>query len=421
MPSPTLTVPPTGWRGETWRLGLVTVLGLPLLFSQFSLEPAPTGVWPLVDLVLGVHAIILVHWRRQWPVVVAVIVTVATGASAMALPATVLAIVSLVTSRGWRPAVLVAALGTAAVLPYRLIRPDSVDDFSWWGELLTTAAVYGVVVVIGLYLRARRELSQSQREAVATAEREQAARLDQARGNERSRIAREMHDVLAHRISLVAMHAGAMTYRSDLSRDELLSSARVVQENAHQALTDLREVLGVLRETTDPSVGPVAPAAPQPVLADLPQLIAETEAAGTPVRLVSPGLDLSRVPELVGRTAYRIIQEGLTNARKHAVGCPVEVRLSGSPGDQLEIQLSNPVPVRASFAPDPPAKPHLSGAAPPASGAGPDKWGLKAGVPGSGVGLIGLRERAGLAGGGLTHGETAGGDFVVSAWLPWPR
>ena len=188
-------------------------------------------------------------------------------------------------------------------------------------ELLATLAVYGVAVVIGLCCEPGASWP-SPSGRPATAEREQAARLDQARANERSRIAREMHDVLAHRISLVAMHAGAMTYRSDLSRDELLSSARVVQENAHQALTDLRDVLGVLRETTDPAAPPAIPAAPQPVLADLPRLVAEAEAAGTPVQLVSGGLDLAGVPELVGRTAYRIIQEGLTNARKHASGCP---------------------------------------------------------------------------------------------------
>lgn len=149
----------------------------------------------------------------------------------------------------------------------------------------------------------------------------------------------------------------------------------------------------MLRETPDPSGGPAAPAAPQPVLADLPQLVAETEAAGTPVRLVRAGLDPARVPELVGRTAYRVIQEGLTNARKHAAGCPVEVRLSGVPGDRLEIQLSNSVLVRTG----------------------------RTVVPGAGVGLIGLRERADLAGGGLTHGETDAGNFVVQAWLPWPR
>ncbi len=145
----------------------------------------------------------------------------------------------------------------------------------------------------------------------------------------------------------------------------------------------------MLRETTDPAA---APAAPQPLLADLPQLVAETEAAGTPVHLVSAGLDLAGVPELVGRTAYRIIQEGLTNARKHAAGCSVEVRLNGTPGDRLEIDLSNAVPIRAGAA----------------------------AVPGAGVGLVGLRERTSLAGGGLSHGETPRGDFVVRAWLPWP-
>jgi signal transduction histidine kinase len=391
VPSPSLTLPPTGWLGETWRLGLVTIAGLMIWFAQFALEPTPTGPYPLLDLVLGIGAIVALRWRRRRPVTVAVICVVVTAASAMAVPAALLAMISLVSSRGWRLAVVVAALGSAAALPNRVVRPESRDDLSWWAELLATLAVYGVAVVVGLLLRARRELAQSKREAATNAEREQAARLDQARANERSRIAREMHDVLAHRISLVAMHAGAMTYRTDLSRDELLNSARVVQENAHQALTDLRDVLGVLRETTDSAAAPAAPAAPQPVLADLPELVAEAEAAGTPVHLLRSGLDLGGVPELVGRTAYRIIQEGLTNARKHAPGCLVEVRLSGTAGDRLEIKLCNRVPVRAG----------------------------QVALPGAGVGLVGLRERADLAGGGLSHGATPNGDFVVRAWLPW--
>lgn len=368
----------------------MTVGGLLGWFATFALEPSPDGLLPLVDLVLGAGAIVLVRWRRRWPVAVAVLCTAATVVSAVAVPVALLAVVSLVSSRGWRPAAAVALLGALASAPYAWLRPVAEDDLVWWGVMLATLGIYGVAVVIGLYLRARRELAQSKRDVVATAEREQAARLDQARANERSRIAREMHDVLAHRISLVAMHAGAMTYRTDLGREELLSSARVVQENAHQALIDLREVLGVLRQTTDPGAPPVAP---QPVLADLPRLVEETEAVGTPVRLVTPGLDLATVPDLVGRTAYRIVQEGLTNARKHAADCPVEVRLSGSPGDRLEIRLSNPVPVGA----------------------------VLDSVPGAGVGLIGLGERVGLVGGGLSHGETPYGDFVVRAWLPWPR
>ena len=108
---------------------------------------------------------------------------------------------------------------------------------------------------VGLYIGARRELIATLRDRADRAEREQAMRVAQARTNERARIAREMHDVLAHRISLVAMHAGALGYRTDLSRDETKRAADVISQNAHQALVDLREILGVLRDSDVARVG----------------------------------------------------------------------------------------------------------------------------------------------------------------------
>ena len=260
-----------------------------------------------------------------------------------------------------------------------------------------SALVMAIATIIGLYVGARRELAAAARERTRTAEREQEARVEQARMGERARIAREMHDVLAHRISLVSLHAGAMTYRTDLGVDELRASARVVQENAHQALGELRDVLGVLR---DPAAGPAVTgtAPPQPTLADLPALVLEARDAGTPVDLSTRVPDLAAVPDTVGRTAYRVVQEALTNARKHAPGSRVALEVSGAPGSQLEIVVENRLPRDRVVA----------GVA-----AGPE-------VPGAGLGLVGLAERAALAGGGLVHGPTAAQEYRVAAWLPWP-
>ena len=106
----------------------------------------------------------------------------------------------------------------------------------------------GDLLATGMYIGARRELVASLHDRAERAEREQALRVEQAQANERARIAREMHDVLAHRMSLVAMHAGALAYRTDLSPEQTRHAAEVIQANAHRALADLREVLGLLRE-----------------------------------------------------------------------------------------------------------------------------------------------------------------------------
>src|SRR6478752_4277630 len=213
-------------------------------------------------------------------------------------------------------------------------------------------------------------------------------RVVQAQVAERARIAREMHDVLAHRISLVAMHSGALAYRTDLTPEQVSETAEVVRESANQALTELRAVLGVLRDV--PGSGAPAdgtPQPPQPTLADLEALVAEARSGGTTVRLDRSG-DLERVPEQVSRGAYRIVQEGLTNARKHA------------PGAAVRVTVRNPVP----------------------RGGGEAADGIRQDVTvGAGLGLLGLTERAVLAGGELTYGPDRAGDFVLTARLPWSR
>ena len=169
------------------------------------------------------------------------------------------------------------------------------------------------------------------------AEAEQALRVEQGRLNERARIAREMHDVLAHRISLIAMHAGALAYRTDLTAEETHETAELIQATSHEALTDLRQVLGVLR---DDETG--AGERPQPTFGDLAALVLEAEGAGMRIQYDDRVDGASQMPEQVGRTAYRIVQEGLTNVRKHAPGVTVLVQLSGSPTEGVSIRIRNP-------------------------------------------------------------------------------
>ena len=223
------------------------------------------------------------------------------------------------------------------------------------------------------------------------AEADQLARAESARLAERTRIAREMHDVLAHRISLVALHAGALEVALDLPPAQVRESAALLRLTAHQALEELRDVIGVLRE--EPGQERAA-TVPQPTLADIPRLVEETRRAGAKVdfEMEVEVDDAAGAPGPLGRDAYRIVQEALTNIGKHARGTHARVRVAGAPNRGLHVSVRNPSALGAH------ARPPL---------------------PGSGTGLLGLQERVTLANGVLVHGPDASGDFVVEADLPW--
>ena len=386
-PAPRLT-----WWAHTWRFALALAFGGLLWSASVIAVDQPDArlselqtAWVAVgDPAVGLLAFALTAFRRRWPVPVAVVVTVLSGFSAVAGGAWVLALCSLATRRQVRELALLVPLSLGASLAFEVLYPSQ-DDLPLWIAGLVAGLVVAAVVAVGSSVGADRARVQSLRDRAETSEREQQARVAAARASERTRIAREMHDVLAHRISLVAMHAGALTYRPDLPADQQAEVARTIEENAHLALRDLRDVLGVLRAgAPDTSLDPERP---QPGLADLPDLVAEACAAGTRVTLEDHTAE--GVPTTVGRTVYRIVQEALTNARKHAPGCPVTVRTGGGPGSGVDVVVENPLPV----------------------GPGPA-------LPGAGLGLLGLQERVDLLGGTLTHG-TDRGRFVVRASLPW--
>jgi signal transduction histidine kinase len=315
----------------------------------------------------------------------------------------------------------VGAFNLAAAGPYIVMRHDR--GLTYLGEVLMSLGLYLAVTGWGMYVRSRRQLLLSLRERARNAETEAALRAEGAQRLARERIAREMHDVLAHRLSLLSLHAGALEYRPDASPEEVARAAGVIRSSAHQALQDLREVIGVLR-APDGGAGPSEDGdRPQPTLADLPRLVEESRQAGMRVALEERVDDPGAVPSAAGRTAYRIAQEGLTNVRKHGRGAEAAVTVAGRPGDGLTVEVRNPVavPRTASLA---------RAASAAASGAGPVSHAgavadnapgpASAQIPGAGRGLIGLSERAALAGGRLEHGRTASGDFRLFAWLPWP-
>ena len=197
-----------------------------------------------------------------------------------------------------------------------------------------------------------------------------------------------MHDVLAHRISLLTLHAGALEFSRQAGTEEIAQAVGVIRSSAFQAAEELRTVIGVLRGDGDDADTD----RPQPTLTDLPALVDQSRRAGVPVTVENRLADLGAVPAGIGRHAYRIAQEGLTNARKHAPGAEVRVLVDGAPGTGLTIEVRN----------------RLRRGAPTAQ------------VPGAGAGLVGLNERVELVQGRLEHGPTPDGDFHLRAWLPWP-
>ncbi|WP_433661473.1 sensor histidine kinase [Nocardia sp. CA-128927] len=390
--APLSSAPPLRLWSHAWRMVAVAGIGL-LAWSTTKGDMAPIHgallTWfQIGDPLLGVACMLLTLLRRRYPVAIAAIVTVASTASVTANGAAALVLCSLATRRRYAEtsALAIVSIGTG-VLTDSVIYPSNTDSEPYWvGPAVITAAI-ATIVAIGLAVGARRDLLWSLRSRAETAEREQHARAAEARLLERNRIAREMHDVLAHRISVVAMHAGALGFRTDLTREQTAATAKTIAENAHLALQELREVLGVLRTGDDALTD--TPEPPQPTLADLARLVDEARSAGMDVSITDT--TTADLPATSARTAYRIAQEGLTNARKHSPGAAVRVRIDGGPGQDLIVDVGNAAPRHPGLA-----------------------------LPSSGYGLLGLTERAELVGGTLDYGPDPTGGFRLRAVLPWP-
>jgi signal transduction histidine kinase len=334
----------------------------------------------VVDLALGALAFGLTFLRRRWPLPIAVVTSALATFSASANGPSVLAAVSVATRRRWLE---IVPLGLFSLVCSQFF--PTVHNMEHEPPLLTLAVnLFAIVATLawGMYVGSRRELVWTLRNRAERAEAEQELRAAQSRSNERARIAREMHDVLAHRISQISMHAGALAFREDLTAEEMRDSAGVIQTKAHEALTDLRGVLGVLRDDSGELTH-----TPQPTYADVPALVDEARESGMAVTLDDRLEVGDPLPDAAGRTIYRIVQEGLTNAHKHAPGSTLTIELSGSPADGIDVVLRNPL-------------------------------GFGSTTPGSGLGLVGLTERAQLRGGRLEHGRD-GAAFVLRGWIPW--
>jgi signal transduction histidine kinase len=407
LPGTMLAGPSAGRSLRDWIVDAAVfalAIGIGIISLTSTLEDhSPAFV--VLDLLLGVAAIAALWFRRSHPRAVAAFVLVAAAVSGLAGGAALIVVfnAALRCSRRTLAWITLGALLSSAL--FAALFPDG----SYVGALLVSILVIGFAVGWGLFARARRDLVATLHERAARLEAESQLHAEQAREAERRRIAREMHDVLAHRISLLSLHAGALEFRPDAPPAEVAAAAAVIRQSARAALEELREVIGVLREETADATQPA-----QPTLRDLPGLIEEARAAGMRVEadialpMEGAGADGpadgaasaagAAISELTGRAAFRIVQEGLTNARKHAPNALVTVRVGLTDADRLEVELRNPQPVGAALGP-----------------AGEEP------LPGAGSGLIGLGERVALAGGELAHGPDAGGEYRLRATLPAGR
>lgn len=387
-------MPPSTQRPSAWKTAGITSAAAVVGFAVFLVvqgstlpaddgDPMPFLGWMFLDFVLGLTALgLLPVALRRSPVGAGLAIIALSSFSSLAMVPACLAIIEIAALRRHRALAAATAVFAAAVAADVVVHP--VDDMPWWAVPAVTLGVLLVLVLIGLNRGARRALIVSLRHEAQSARREQDARADQARLAERTRIAREMHDTLAHRLSLISMHAGALEYRGDLDRDTIRATAGVLRDTAQKAARELRTVLSVLREET-------ADTSPQPTVHSIPALVETVRAAGTDVTLhLDPPLQSDAADSLddsTSRHLYRVVQEGLTNAQKHAPGVPVTVRLTGAPGQGITVTLSNPV----------------SASVPPAS---------------DGLGLVGLAERARLANGSFESG-VRDGVYTTEVQVPW--
>ncbi|MEV4343114.1 histidine kinase [Actinoplanes sp. NPDC049596] len=364
-------------RGPLWLyavpLGLLALAGLALIAGAYLQENRDLPLWLIVVIAIGS--------------VLPVVVTVRRPVLAWRLGFLMMFVGSMSPGRTepW-PWNTVEILGFLVVLGRFAVTQDS--SITAWATALSLVPVFvyapdanawGAAVLLVAIAALGDIVSRRRRTRQLLAEKEELTELERAKRavlEERTRIAREMHDVVAHHMSMIAVRAETAPYRLDAlppqAREELASIATAARE----ALTDMRRLLGVLR-----AEGGQAPTAPQPGFAQINELVATARAAGVEVSLSSSGVPA--LPETVGLAAYRIVQEALANAARHAPGAAVRVVARGVP-DRLELEVSNPADGPAGDA---------------------------------GHGLSGMRERATLLGGTLTAG-VAGGAFVVRAVLP---
>jgi signal transduction histidine kinase len=385
---------PITWSFAPGPMSVALAMVLAVLAALAVVAPVPLAVrYPLMG------------WRVAWLGLLAIPLT---GASWLG-------------SWPWGPVQILVLLAVFCAAGVRHPRP-----VLWWMWALTLipwclwaaphrlGCALGAVAFTAVAVAAD-SMSSRRRAQQALADQTERTELEQARRavlEERAKIARELHDVVAHHMSLIAVRAETAPYRLAGLSEAVQAEFGSLSEAAREALTDMRRLLGVLRNDEP------AARAPQPQLSDLPLLVDAARQAGVPVQLTAPPA-LVQVPSGVGVCAYRIVQESLSNASRHAPGAAVTVSLDQAPSVVLLRVANGPgePPGLAGYAGDGSNGPEQAGGGEGEADGGPGHCPAADGA-GPGHGLAGMRERVALLGGSLTAGPAPGGGFVVSAVLP---
>jgi signal transduction histidine kinase len=419
--------PLSGWwwwtrrRGFFLDLGLAVASAVECAFEAVSFADktgVPTGAAVLLGLLAG--GVLLL--RRRWPIAV-VLVSIAVSPAQVGFLLSMVGLYTLAASEVPRrlTAGLASMNGVATTLVAFIRFQDSLRNDNGRSMSLPVVLITSVLlalgvtappVLLGLYVRARRRLVESLRERADGLERElellaekAAERAERARAEERTRIARDMHDVVANRVSLMVVHAAALKAVALKDPVKASASAELLGDMGREALTELRQMLGVLRTaaperatiptpaaaprlTVPPAPGAFGTEPDGPCLEQLGELVEQSQAAGMTVEFTVEGQERP-CGARVEQTVYRVVQEALTNVHKHAAGAKAHVRLAYRDLEIAVLVLNGP-------SDGTPATP----------------------LPSGGHGLLGMKERVTTHGGGFAAGPTPDGGFRVSAMLP---
>lgn len=374
--------------------GVVNVPGAAAFSSNPDDSIRVTGFGTALAL-LAIAAWVTVFWRERQPLLVVVVggLLALIGMSYLLLLVGALAYSRRHPQRLRMVGIIVGSAvllfaGREAITPwggalawFSTARPDAQHEPSWIAAPFICAVVaLGTATVIALLSRARQQARQSDERARSEHRRADALSEQMVRQAERERIARDMHDALAHRLSVVSLHAGALEARAG-AEDETGEIARTLREQTHAALQDMRGLIGDLRSGPQQSSPPTMRA--------IWSLLSDLRAGGTPLTayVVLDGTD--RASAQLDSAVFRIVQEALTNAIKHSPGVTIDLFVQGDPTAGVRIRVTNPV--RLTAAP---------------------------GAPGGHNGILGIRERASALGGTSWIGPHDG-TFVVDVTLPW--
>jgi signal transduction histidine kinase len=374
------------WPGRLFDVGVVAgllVVGVAILFSSTDEIPR---VGPGRAALFAVTAVPLAALlvRRRHPLLTlgvilgALLIEAALGSSFLVHPLVLVGVYTVAARMPWRLSLPLSAASVGILLTGYMVSRGGLSFAAFVSSTIPVAAAY----VVGIYVGTRLAYVESLRAQAKQATREQELRAQQAVAEERVRIARELHDVVAHHLSLITVQAGAL--QTQLPADHPgRETAATMAHTGRQAMDEMRRMLGLLRLDSADAPGH----APQPAIAEIPALVAQARAAGVDIELVIEDRRHSPIPVGVDLSAFRIVQEAVTNVMRHAPSSHCRVRVQVG-DDMLELRITDDGPTNGS-----------------ATG-------------GAGHGLVGMRERVALFGGELFAGPVPGGGFAVRATLP---